>query len=114
MFWIIFLEILRVVKSKGLFYLNVPSNGPFHRYLIDCWRFYPDSGRALVARAKRNGINAALLESYTSVQVENVRNDFVAVFAKDEKFISQFPRRVLDNKEDITSSLLYHWEEFIR
>lgn len=114
MFWIIFLEILRVLKSKGLFYLNVPSNGPFHRYPVDCWRFYPDSGRALVAWAKRNGINAALLESYTSIQVEDIWNDFVAVFARDEKFVSEFPRRILDNKEDITNGLLYHQEEFIR
>ncbi|MBN9127245.1 MAG: class I SAM-dependent methyltransferase [Nitrosospira sp.] len=114
MFWITFLEILRVLKSKGLFYLNVPSNGPFHRYPVDCWRFYPDSGRALVAWAKRNGINAALLESYTSVQVEDVWNDFVAVFARDERFVSEFPRRILDDKEDMTNGLLYHKEEFIR
>ncbi|WP_306341494.1 methyltransferase domain-containing protein [Solemya elarraichensis gill symbiont] len=61
-FWLIFLEILRVLKPKGLFYLNVPSNGRFPRYPVDCWRFYPDSGRALITWAKRTSINAALLE----------------------------------------------------
>jgi SAM-dependent methyltransferase len=114
MFWIVFLEILRVLKPKGLFYLNVPSNGTFHRYPVDCWRFYPDSGRALVTWAKRNGINAAMLESYTSVQVEDVWNDFVAVFAKDEKFVSEFPKRILDSKEDIYNGLIYNGEEFIK
>jgi SAM-dependent methyltransferase len=47
-FWLLFLEILRVLRPEGLFYLNAPSNGPFHRYPVDCWRFYPDSGNALV------------------------------------------------------------------
>jgi SAM-dependent methyltransferase len=48
LFWVLFLEIMRVLKAPGLFYLNVPSNGPFHRHPVDCWRFYPDSGDALV------------------------------------------------------------------
>lgn len=41
-FWLSFLEIMRILKPGGLFYLNVPSNGAFHRYSVDCWRFYPD------------------------------------------------------------------------
>src|SRR3954466_617878 len=80
MFWVLFLEVLRVLKPRGLFYLNIPSNGEFHRGPVDCWRFYPDSGRSLVACARRNGIPAALLESYTSSQVRDQWNDFVAVF----------------------------------
>src|SRR5690242_17879182 len=39
MFWLLFLEILRILKPEGVFYLNVPSNGIFHRYPVDCWRF---------------------------------------------------------------------------
>ena len=31
MFWVLFLEIMRVLKKDGLFYLNAPSNGDFHR-----------------------------------------------------------------------------------
>src|SRR4051812_2658915 len=45
MFWLIFLDVMRVLKPDGLFYMNVPSNGAFHRYPVDCWRFYPDSGK---------------------------------------------------------------------
>jgi SAM-dependent methyltransferase len=54
-FWLSFLEVLRILKPEGLLYLNVPSNGYFHQYPVDCWRFYPDSGRALQnwARARR-------------------------------------------------------------
>jgi SAM-dependent methyltransferase len=103
MFWVLFLEILRILKPAGLFYLNVPSNGNFHRYPVDCWRFYPDSGRALVTWAKRNGYNAVLLESFVSMQgsAPNDRwNDFVAVYLKDEAQIETFPNRVVDTKKD--------------
>ena len=63
-FWVLFLEIIRILKPEGLFYLNVPSNGYVHRYPVDCWRFYPDSGLALVEWAERNGYTPALLESF--------------------------------------------------
>jgi SAM-dependent methyltransferase len=113
MFWLVFLEIMRVLKPNGLFYLNAPSNGNFHRYPVDCWRFYPDSGNALVAWAKRNNINAALLESYTGVQELDLWNDFVAVFIKDENAVSKYPRRILDLKSDVTNGLVYGSNEFI-
>jgi len=38
-FWLVFLEVMRVLKPQGIFYLNTPSNGFFHRYPVDCWRF---------------------------------------------------------------------------
>lgn len=96
MFWLVFLEILRILKPDGLFYLNVPSNGFYHRYPVDCWRFYPDSGIALINWAKRNGINASLLESYVSNQHLDVWNDYVAVFLKEEKHSSRYKGRILD------------------
>jgi SAM-dependent methyltransferase len=54
-FWLLFLEMLRITKPNGLIYLNVPSNGSFHRYPVDCWRFYPDSGAALARWGQHNG-----------------------------------------------------------
>ena len=56
-FWLTFLEILRVLKPRGLFYLNAPSNGPFHRHPTDNWRFYPDSGKVLKKWANKNNYN---------------------------------------------------------
>jgi SAM-dependent methyltransferase len=94
MFWVLFLEIMRVLKPSGLFYLNAPSNGPFHRYPVDCWRFYPDSAHALVTWAQRNGMAPAVLESFTSVQVDDVWNDFCAVFIKDATQRSMYPLRM--------------------
>ena len=113
MFWLVFLEIMRVLKPKGLFYLNVPSNGLVHRYPVDCWRFYPDSGRALLAWAKRSSINAAMLESYTSAQQEGIWNDFVAVFLKDQSFLPEFQSRIVYSKTDITNGLVHGSDLFI-
>jgi SAM-dependent methyltransferase len=98
MFWLVFLEALRTLKPYGLFYLNAPSNGGFHRYPVDCWRFYPDSGNALVAWAKRCGINAALLESYITSQDLETWNDFVAVFVKDAGRVLDHPDRTISSR----------------
>lgn len=92
LFWVSFLEAIRVVKPGGYFYLNVPSNGNFHRYPTDNWRFYPDSGLALVEWAKRNSVDMLLMESFVHKQESDIWNDFVAVFVKGQ------PDEGLNNK----------------
>jgi SAM-dependent methyltransferase len=104
-FRLLFLEIMRVIKPEGLFYLNVPSNGVFHRYPVDCWRFYPDSGVALANWAKRNGLKTTVLESYTSEQESDTWNDFVCVFLKDEAFASSYPDRITSKFTKQTNAL---------
>jgi SAM-dependent methyltransferase len=106
-----FLEIIRVLKPTGLFYLNVPSNGDFHRYPVDCWRFYPDSGRALERWAKANGFKPAMLESFTGKQRWDVWNDFVAVFVKDEAHASLYPARIQDSIRAFSNGLVHGSEE---
>ena len=113
MFWVVFLEIMRVLKPSGLFYLNAPSNGAFHRYPVDCWRFYPDSGDALISWAKRNGVDAALLESYISNQHMDGWNDFVGVFLKNKRFVKMYDRRMLDRFNDFTNGKKHGVLEFI-
>lgn len=95
MFWLSFIECMRILKPGGLFYLNVPSNGMFHRYPVDCWRFYPDSGKALVTWGKHSGYNCALLESFVTLQYYEFWSDFVAVIIKDEQYINNYPKRIL-------------------
>lgn len=114
MFWVLYLEMLRILKPHGILYLNVPSNGDVHRWPVDCWRFYPDSGKALVTWAKHNSINAALLESYISSQNKGIWNDFVAVFAKDESYVDKFPTRILDTKQDFWNGLKYGSDDFLK
>jgi hypothetical protein len=105
MFWEVFLEVMRILKPTGIFYLNAPSTGSFHRYPVDCWRFYPDSGRAMIAWSKRNGGNAALLESY--IQKGGEFQDFVGVFLKNETFSHKFAKRILDTKKDFENGLIF-------
>jgi len=114
-FWLSFLEVLRILKPDGLFYLNVPSDGVFHRYPVDCWRFYPDSAVALAKWGRRSGFGSVLLESYTSDQRTDVSNDFVAVFLKDEAFASQYSGRIALDLTDVNNVLSYPaLDEFIR
>lgn len=99
-FWLLYLEVLRVLKPNGLFYLNAPSNGYIHRYPVDCWRFYPDAGHALVAWGERNGYTPALLESFIGDKkyqslAQDAWNDYVAVFVKDVAYKAQYPKRIL-------------------
>jgi SAM-dependent methyltransferase len=97
MFWVLLLEILRVLKPSGLLYLNAPSNGGVHRYPVDCWRFYPDAAEALSKWAQRNGFQPRVLETYTSAADPNDSwgwRDFVAVWVKDEAHGAIHPRRI--------------------
>jgi SAM-dependent methyltransferase len=104
-FWLVFLEIMRCLKPHGLFYLNAPSTGEFHRYPVDCWRFYPDSASAMANWGKRNGLNCALLESY--IQVGGQFNDFVAVFLKDAGSAAAYGQKIIDTKTDFENGKVY-------
>lgn len=105
-FWLLFNEALRILKPTGLLYINAPSNGAFHRYPVDCWRFYPDSGIALQNWGKRSGYNCALLESFTGIRKSDVWNDFVAIFVKDEKNSGQHSSRIQNVSSAFTNGRL--------
>ena len=82
-FWITYLEIIRILKPGGLFYLNAPSNGPYHAHPGDCWRFYLDAGDALVNWAKYNGYEKnKVLEKFIGKAEVEVWEDYVCVFQK--------------------------------
>jgi SAM-dependent methyltransferase len=106
-FWLLFNECMRVLKPNGLLYINVPSNGPVHRFPVDCWRFYPDSGRALEHWGIRSGFDCRLLESFVGIAKTDVWEDFIAVFLKDARHAKQFPDRLLDAPIPKTSGSEY-------
>jgi SAM-dependent methyltransferase len=82
-FWITYLEIIRILKPGGLFYLNAPSNGPYHGAPGDCWRFYLDAGDALVNWAKHSGYSETkLLEKFIDKPDGEVWEDYVCIFQK--------------------------------
>lgn len=103
-FWLLFNELMRVVKPGGVIYVNAPSFGAFHRYPVDCYRFYPDFGPAMAKWARRSGYGSALLlESYICIQREDEHSawhDNVSVYLKDEQFLARYPARILDGKDD--------------
>lgn len=113
-FWLMFNEILRVLKPSGIFYMNAPSNGEFHRYPVDCWRFYPDSGQALVNWGARSGYCPVLLESFTTRQRLDVWNDYVAVFLKDPSRIADHPDRIIDRIDNFTNGQVHGRAGFLR
>ncbi|SHG62597.1 Methyltransferase domain-containing protein [Jatrophihabitans endophyticus] len=93
--WASFLEIARVLRPGGLVFLTAPSRGHIH-FDMDCWRFYPDSMRALAAFARMQ-----LLEAHTDMppkhprggvdyaRVDYERNywgDTVGVFRKPQEY----------------------------
>lgn len=74
-FWLIFQEMVRVLKEDGFIFLIVPSAGPIHRYPVDCYRFYPDSFKALAKYANCH------LETVW-MDEKGPWNDLVGVFRK--------------------------------
>jgi SAM-dependent methyltransferase len=81
-FWETFLEMARVIRPGGLVYIDAPSNHEFHRYPLDCWRFYPDAGIALAKWAVARGVPVELVESFVAKPGGDGWADFVAVFRK--------------------------------
>ncbi|MCW8087040.1 class I SAM-dependent methyltransferase [Sabulicella glaciei] len=83
-FWETICRIARVIRPGGLIYLDVPSNGPYHAYPRDIWRFYPDAGLALAEWARKEGFPLTLVESGTLRRRADLVgwNDFVAVLQK--------------------------------
>jgi SAM-dependent methyltransferase len=82
MFWLTFLEMARVTKFGGYIYLNVPSNGDYHRFPTDNWRFYPDAGLALQTWASHEGQTVSLVESFVARRKKEGWNDTVLVFSR--------------------------------
>ena len=103
-FWLTYLEILRILKPDGLFFLNVPSNSKFHRHSSDSWRFYPDSSIALEKWGIKNNYNPKVLEHYTNLENgRDIWNDYVSITIKDKKFIDKYEKRILDFKKNFTN-----------
>ena len=77
-FWLTYLEILRVLKDDGLFFLNAPSNSKYHRHETDNWRFYPDSSISLKKWGEYNNFKPQVLEHYTNLEKgRDIWNDYV-------------------------------------
>jgi hypothetical protein len=99
MFWLTFLEGLRVLSSRGFLYVNAPSSGTYHGYPLDFWRFYPDAGISLEMWGRRMLQPVRLVESFITGQRIRGFNDCVMVFTKDPTFVPD--RYIQDNRGPI-------------
>lgn len=103
-FWLTLLEMYRVLKPSGLLYINAPSNGSYHRYPIDAWRFYPDAGESFVRWGKRNHYNPLLLESFINQQPDfpmSIWNDYVCIIVKDAQHSDLYSNHIIHNHKEV-------------
>lgn len=99
MFWVSWLEAIRVLKPHGLFYMNCASSWMFyHRFPVDCWRFYPDAAKGLETWGKHNNYNVMTLETFIVPPGPDMdTSDWVAVFLKHFNYQEQHPNRMIDS-----------------
>lgn len=85
-FWMTFREMCRVTKKNGYIYVNAPSNGPYHGYPGDNWRFYSDAGQALAYWSGKTidgtSFPAHLEETFHILPKTNIWIDFVSVWKR--------------------------------
>jgi SAM-dependent methyltransferase len=93
-FWASMLEIARVLKPGGYFFMTVPSRGHVHTE-VDCWRYYPDGIRAMAAFAALTAREARTQfppkrdkrHDYQSIDSEShYWGDTVGVFQKPKRY----------------------------
>jgi SAM-dependent methyltransferase len=87
-FWMTFREMCRLIKKDGFIYINAPSNGPYHQYPGDNWRFYSDAGQALAYWSGRtiNGTShpVTLVETFHIRPLSDVWIDFVGIWKRTD------------------------------
>ena len=85
-FWLTFREMARVVKEGGYIYVNAPSNGPYHGFPGDNWRFYGDAGQALAYWSGRTfegkSYPTDVEESFHVLPQKDIWTDFICVWKR--------------------------------
>jgi len=95
MFWITFMEGMRILKPDGVMYINAPAMWEYHGFPTDCWRFYPGAGKALETWARYNGLNSVLLETYLMDSGET-NKDWVGIYLKDAQYREKYTKTTLE------------------
>lgn len=96
-FWLLFEEMARVLKPTGAIFLVAPSAGAIHRHPVDCYRFYPDSYRAL---GKYVGLN--VIEVFHDQR--GPWKDLVGVFAKNKLPVLPISERCISGSDSNVGS----------
>ena len=106
-FWITFLKILRVLKPGGFLSISVPFEWEEHRYPVDCWRFYGDSGRALVSWGQDNNYFVDLILALTLPEYQDApgRDSVMIIYKIDPDE---------DDWEQIVDQYRVHFSTFLQ
>jgi SAM-dependent methyltransferase len=81
MFWLTFLEMCRLIKPNEYFYICAPSEGHYHPFPGDCYRFYKDSWKALEKWGQRNNYPVKLIKGYIDLKDDHWK-DSIGIFQK--------------------------------
>jgi SAM-dependent methyltransferase len=87
-FWITFKEMCRITKLGGYIYIDAPTNGPYHKYPGDNWRFYSDAGQALAFWSGKKMYEEEIvnpvkvLETFHILPIKDVWIDFICIFER--------------------------------
>lgn len=89
-FWITFKEMTRVTKVGGFIYVNAPTNGVYHCFPGDNWRFYSDAGQALsywssYKFSDETIFPAKVIETFHILPKNDIWTDFVCVWERSEE-----------------------------
>lgn len=89
-FWITFKEMARVLKMNGCIYVNAPSNGVYHTYPGDNWRFYPDSAQSLAywscyKYSNENIYPVKVKETFHIKPINDIWVDFVCIWERTDE-----------------------------
>ena len=86
-FWITFKEMCRITKLEGFIYVNAPTNGEYHKYPGDNWRFYSDAGQALAYWSGWKNSNedifpVKVIETFHILPYNDIWTDFVCIWQR--------------------------------
>jgi len=88
-FWMTFREMGRVLKQDGYIYMNAPSQGYYHGFPGDNWRFYSDAGQALAYWSGRvvdgTCYPVTVEETFHIMPLKDIWIDFVCVWRRCDK-----------------------------
>ena len=88
-FWLTFKEMTRIVKLGGFIYINAPTNGAYHCYPGDNWRFYSDAGQALaywsgIQMSNEEIFPVKVVETFHILPCNDTWMDFICVWKRVE------------------------------
>jgi SAM-dependent methyltransferase len=86
-FWLTFKEMCRITKLGGYIYVNAPSNGYYHGYPGDGWRFYASAGQYLAFWASKSMGNEEIfpvkvLETFHVLPQSEPWTDWVCIWQR--------------------------------